>query len=538
MAKLNVVIPAADVEVIGKDGARTKYRKVERKAEKGDVIKITDSDDSSYVIEGAFHTVEYLDGADDPQILDEVGDEYDAGHMKYEVYEKVAVAVATQQYREVKRPAKVGERIKIVNAQLTGGDYGNWDEMIVTEAKWAATHAVNADFDGETVHIWYDEYVVLEPVESAQPAQPKRLTVGDYAKVIASGNQHNYEVGSVVKIVVDDMSGVPYRGEKPDGSEGNWLKESQVAPATEAEFLAQKPLKVGDYVKVTDASGDGDAEVGDIAEVVSVEAGLFSYDPLLAVKTVDGREVRMFAKRFVRATEAEVESAKQALKYGDFADGDYAQIVRATNDNASPDAIRNAGKAVTVTREIGPSKVRGLRLRLPNGELAGFANADALRKVTREEYEAAVDPRNKFAKGDKVRLVSGGGTPGLFDYETGGIYTVSDPKYFTGEIEITGGGQRTAYATPEQLEKVSDEELAEIERWAAIGRKVGEFKRGDIVKITSTDKYDGVVGEVEDVGETLLGVVESGGSYRAPHQRDATLIVPVEQRFDQAEAAA
>lgn len=253
MAKLNVVIPTTDVEVIGKDGARTKYRKVERAAKAGDVIKITDSDATSYVIEGAFYEVKRLDPYDDPQIIGEDGDEFDAAGVGYEVYEKVA--------------------------------------------------------------------------ESAE----------------------------------------------------------------------------------------------------------------------------------------------------------------------------------------------------------------------------ALDPRNKFAKGDKVRLVSGGGTPGLFDYETGGIYTVSDPKHPLGRIEITGGGQRTAYATPEQLEKVSAEEFAEIEKWDAIGRKVGEFNPGDLIKIKRNIAAAGVIpGEFGEVKEVNAGAFGNGvrltklnpqGIHAWVEYDDIELIVPVEQRFDREEAA-
>lgn len=558
MAKLNVVIPAADVEVIGEDGVKTKYRKVDRYANEGDIIRITDNDDSSYVVEGAFYTVEYLDGADDPQILDEDGDEYDAGHMEYEVYEKVTethasasdeitfggtkyrrvdrsaeegdvieiteladeddaitvgglyrvesidwagdpqitdddgedfdalgtsyevyerVAVLYREeqkplYKEVKRPAKVGERIKIINAQLTRGCYGNGDEMIVTETSWTKTHAVNADFDEENLHIWYDEYVVLEPIESAQPAQPKRLTVGDYAKVTDPRPLREDRSGNVVEIIRDEHDYQPFRARSiTDGGE-NWYYEDELT----------------------------------------------------------------------HATEAEVEAAKQALKYGDFTDGDYAQIVNATEDNANDTAIENADKFVKVTRDIGG--YRGLALRLPDGGFAGYANADALRKVTREEYEAAVDPRSKFARGDKVRLISGGGQLGLFDYETGGIYTVNDPKPDNTfeKVQITGGGQPTAYAKPDQLEKVSAEEFAEIERkqaeeskWAAIGRKVNEFKPGDVVKCV------GMAGDKAGVG-VVLEEREKQRKYLVKYYSwfgECTepvdiieMVVPVEQRFD------
>lgn len=397
MAKLNV-----EIEIEG-----VKYRKVDRKAAVGDVLKITDNDDYDYVIEGAFYEVTRVDVAGDPHFEDEDGDDFDGGKVEYEVYEKNE--------------------------------------------------------------------------ESAQPPKPKRLTVGDYAKVVGpNDNDHTYEIGSVIKIVEgpEDLgSRVLYVGERADGTRGNYLRSYHLQPATEAEFLAQVRFKVGDYVKVVDADcAKSIAEVGDIGEVTNDNwgGGSFGSHTIIDVKTLDGRKYGMFAYRFVRATEAEVAAAQR-------------------------------------------------------------------------EAKEAIDPRSQFAKGDKVRLISGGGTLGLFDYETGGIYTVGDPKpgNTSEKVQITGGGQPTAYAKPDQLEKVSAEEVAEIEKWAAIGRKVGEFKRGDVVEAKrSLGSSDWIYGKVEDEpriqsdGELLMGLRIPSGYYYAVYVKDAKLVVPVEQRFDREEKAA
>ncbi|UMR33985.1 hypothetical protein MJ749_14900 [Paenibacillus polymyxa] len=68
-----------------------------------------------------------------------------------------------QTYREVKREANVGERIKIVNPQFTHG-YGKDDEGSVTETR---TSGVFAQINGRRCGVYHDEYVVLEPVTSA-----------------------------------------------------------------------------------------------------------------------------------------------------------------------------------------------------------------------------------------------------------------------------------------------------------------------------------------------------------------------------------
>ena len=84
MAKLSVVIPSNEVTVGG-----DKYRKVEREAREGDIVKITDENLPSYVIDGAFYKIDSLDGDGDPFIIDEDGDIYNLCGDDFEVYEKV-----------------------------------------------------------------------------------------------------------------------------------------------------------------------------------------------------------------------------------------------------------------------------------------------------------------------------------------------------------------------------------------------------------------------------------------------------------------
>ncbi|MGP0579162.1 hypothetical protein ACTP13_19445 [Paenibacillus peoriae] len=67
-----------------------------------------------------------------------------------------------QNYREVKREANVGERIKIVNPQVAIG-YGKGDEGSVAETR---TPGVFAQINGRRRGVYHEEYVVLEPVTS------------------------------------------------------------------------------------------------------------------------------------------------------------------------------------------------------------------------------------------------------------------------------------------------------------------------------------------------------------------------------------
>ena len=78
------------------------------------------------------------------------------------------------QYREVKRKANVGERIRIVRPMHALG-YGRDDEG---EVKYANSGGVRALMDGksETSGIWHEEYVVLEPVAQETLDFPEELT--------------------------------------------------------------------------------------------------------------------------------------------------------------------------------------------------------------------------------------------------------------------------------------------------------------------------------------------------------------------------
>lgn len=370
------------------------WRKVDRAAHKGDAIKFTDEDRASYLRDAELYVVTDVDAGDDTLfITDDDGDEIDIDGLDHEVYEKVA-----SEYREVKRKANVGERIKIVNASITGGRYANGFELVVDTVK---PNGVRASLLNEAgiVPIFHFEYVVLEPVAGAktEPSKPERLRVGEYARVVEY-DHHAFSYGDIVKIIEDDGSCVPY----------------------------------------------------------------------LAEKLSTGRTAWAEANRFVRATDEEVAAAK--------------------------------------------------------------------------------DPRNQFAVGDKVRLISGGGELPLLGYENNGIYTVTNPKQEGGRyptVQITGGGQRYAYAKPEQIVKLTAEEVAEAERkqaeeakWAAIGRKVNEFKRGDIVEVKHPCGAPLKSGDLV----TVKSDSNTGGSVRVTDIGWAVsvraLVVPAEQRFDTEEVDA
>ena len=90
--------------------------------------------------------------------------------------------------REVKRKAKVGEYVKVVNAKPAIPSYKNGDIFKVTYVTASGCICKNSDGDAG---LWHEEYVVLEnykPEEKAQKEDESEIHVGDMVEVIHSGH--------------------------------------------------------------------------------------------------------------------------------------------------------------------------------------------------------------------------------------------------------------------------------------------------------------------------------------------------------------
>lgn len=236
--------------------------------------------------------------------------------------------------------------------------------------------------------------------------------------------------------------------------------------------------------------------------------------------------------RKVSAVTAEAEPKPERLKVGD-----YAKVVREEFGHLfdTDDIIEliEAGNNPNF-------KVR----RLLDGEVWYVAASEVVR-ATDEEVAEAKDAaaRAKFKEGAKVRLKSGGGDYPLGGFTDGNIYEVSDNAYNHRRgtlIRIEGGDcfRGSGFAAPDQLEILSEEEAAEIERkqaeeskWAKIGRKVGEYKVGDIFRNPA-----GILYEVTRIDDRSLHSIRftdlKGNDNGYTRKANLTLITPVEARFD------
>ena len=91
--------------------------------------------------------------------------------------------------REVKRKAKVGEYIKIVDAKPFLIPYENGEIFRVIGVKNATCEVENSV---KRCHTWHSEYVVLENYKpEKEPEKKEEICVGDTVKVTDTGKQYN-----------------------------------------------------------------------------------------------------------------------------------------------------------------------------------------------------------------------------------------------------------------------------------------------------------------------------------------------------------
>lgn len=217
--------------------------------------------------------------------------------------------------------------------------------------------------------------------------------------------------------------------------------------------------------------------------------------------------------------------------------GDYAKVVNATDYHIFRD-----GDIVEIVEDPSTRSTNECARKITS-EVTQYVPKRQLVRATDEEVAEAKDEaaRAKFKKGAKVRLLSGAGDYPLNGFENGKIYEVSDNSVVCVEgrrIRLEGGDclWGFGFATPDQLEILSKEEAAEIERqqaeeakWAKIGRKVGEYKKGDIVNT----EYYGVFEVTEiDKGSEHPIRGKMNGYESGMMIKGVTLVTPVEARFD------
>lgn len=246
------------------------------------------------------------------------------------------------QYNEVKRKAQAGEKIKVVSAFLSMGEYKNGDVLTVLKPSPLGNCVVTAESENWVNH---REYVVLEPVTSADTIVhdgvqyrkvDRPVREGD-AFIVPKKSDVDYTAGKVYAITLIDADGDPHFiddvGDRYYLYSGNYYVLEPVAPqmaqsalstleselaATkakvaemEAQLAEAKRLKVGDYAKIVDANGH-DFKLGEIVEIFETDIG--DSVPYRA-RNLSGTEISWLREhRVVRATDEEITEALRAAE--------------------------------------------------------------------------------------------------------------------------------------------------------------------------------------------------------------------------------
>lgn len=91
--------------------------------------------------------------------------------------------------REVKRKAKVGEYVKVVNEKSVFNTYKNGEIFKVTYVTKSGCICKNSE---KQCGLWHEEYVVLENYKlEKEPEKKDEICVGDTVKVTDTGKQYN-----------------------------------------------------------------------------------------------------------------------------------------------------------------------------------------------------------------------------------------------------------------------------------------------------------------------------------------------------------
>jgi hypothetical protein len=158
---------------------------------------------------------------------------------------------------------------------------------------------------------------------------------------------------------------------------------------------------------------------------------------------------------------------------------------------------------------------------------------EALEEITKGEAAA---PEAELKVGDYAKVIPHdndiyfGGKPG----DIVKIIDVSDDRYRTEELD-GGNYNDNPWVKKEGLVRATAEEVEQALRWAKIGRKPGEFKKGDFVKLTLSDGriyYGEIDGQNTSFSDVRYFFKDHEGDVSTELPDNLTLIAPVGQRFD------
>lgn len=336
--------------------------------------------------------------------------------------------------------------------------------------------------------------------------EPKRLTVGDIAKITGTESHHFGEIGDIVKIKIDEEDRQPYKCERiSDGKNVGWFYEEDLEAYAEATI----EFEGATYRKV-----DREARGGDVVIFNGVDS--YSTDNGKPYKVLSGRNYvgNTGTKRSVYGWGSNpnvdvyepIEQAKYVPQEGDI-------VVITANTSGHANKIGDIG---TVGKEK-PLSDGGVNVYVPEGPTNAIRTKPCdMRKATPaevEKYEQAMH-KASFAVGDYVKV-----TDDFCDkvVSVGDICEIvhDDGTNLPFKLKRLSDGKISGYMYAHGLVKATD---AEIEK-----AKAPKLKAGDFVKITRKRSYydndkiyevrkdnGGDLYVIDEVGDAVYGAISDG----------------------------
>lgn len=209
-------------------------------------------------------------------------------------------------YERVIDEASAGDLVLVENEgvaeAIEGVEAGAFYELY-EEDEYGDLVFADDDDDERVYSSWSDELVLFRAIETAdkdiekrvaelerrlaaieQGDKDKRITVGDYAKVVAKESGHGANIGDIVIIKQDDHDDQPYNCESLNGINVGWFFESELVKATDEEINEAK-RKIAENSKWAKIGREpGEFKVGDIVRVKNGDiGGLSGYNGLITV---------------------------------------------------------------------------------------------------------------------------------------------------------------------------------------------------------------------------------------------------------------
>ncbi len=500
MAKLNGVktidMVGGEITKVEYDGAG--YERVEGRAKSGDIVRVIDAWGSQKVGE----YFEVISVTDDCVRVE--GNTCSASCLDYRV----------EPFRKYSAPKgwKKGDKVRCQTS-------GEVVEVFAYKPKKRTVGGGKGDYfvGHEKGFTYIDEsgYEHWTRIDKFEPMPTFRE--GDRVKTLARGEFNDIgkgEIGEITDIL--EYEGHPIRVSTDD--------DCDYFEPEDLELVEDKPkFEIGDYVVALPEANEEysitttDMKLGKVVEEDSWDSEDDIMIEIVAHKAVQtSMSFSVNSKYFRKATEDEIAEATKP------SEGDI--VVITANTNHSLNTVGDTGVVAKISRNGNPVA----QVDVPGRpKVCNWTLFSEMRPATDEEkskYEKA-KAKSEFKVGDVVKMTADRNEHRFGDIKVIREFDEEDSVYPIGFNDLDGS--HGGWANYDIIEKVSEEDA----KFAKLGRKTGEFKKGDIVRVTNgyCEVKDGDIGEVTKADGSKFPGVTARGMQRYVA---VELIAPVESRAD------